>query len=212
MALLKKVVLAVVAFGVVAWLFVSTLEDTIAEPYSLAGAGLSGWALELAPPGGRGLTLLGLRPPPLLRATLFDQLFNRTMESMNGPADDLVPVVLRSEYRDGLASAVSPDEILAAAREAGLDRIQLEPVCMAVKREPFAGRTRQFYFVLFDAAPIQAFRADLARRADGQGAALEADGFEVVLPVAASDTAFESWWPLRVDRDADCQAPVSSGA
>lgn len=208
--LLIKIAVALVAPAVLFWLFVSTLEDTIAEPYQLDGASLASWTLVLNEPGRPGLSRLGLRPPTLLRPTLFDQLFNRTMESMTSPPDDLLPIVLEREYQRGLASVLPPDELLTAAREAGLDQVTLTPVCMAVKRQPFDGRTRQFYFVVFEAPAIAAFRADLAQLAAERGGTLElADaGFLPVLPIAGSDAGFASWWPLDFDREADCRAPV----
>ena len=207
---LTKLGLGLVALVALPWLFLSTLEDTIAEPYQLGGASLASWTLVLNEPGRPGLSRLGLQPPSLLRARLFDQLFARAMESMTSPPDDLLPVVLEREYQRALADVLTGDEMLTAAQAAGLDRVTLVPVCMAVKREPFAGRTRQFFFVVFEAEAITSFRADLRRRvADrgGDAAALDA-GFLPVLPIAGSDAGFASWWPLDVDRDADCRAPV----
>ena len=209
MAIVKKLLVAALALGILGYLFISSLEDTISEPYSLDGASLSGWTLEAGEPSMRGLSVLGLRPPLLFRANLFDQLFNRTMESMTGPPDDLVPIVLREEYQLGLAGLLSPSELLQRARTAGLDRLTLLPVCMAVKREPYQGTTRQFYFVLFETPEIQAFRAELTALAAERGASAGLlDPFEVVLPLAGSDPAFTTWWPLVVDRQNDCRAEI----
>ncbi len=209
MAIVKKLLVATLALGVLGFLFVSSLEDTISEPYSLEGASLSGWTLEVGEPGMRGLSVLGLRPPSLFRANLFDQLFDRTMESMTGPPDDLLTIVMQEEYRRGLAGVLSPSELLQRARTAGLDRLTLSPVCMAVVREPYQGTTRQFYFILFEAPEIHAFRAELAALASEQGGSTGFfDPFEVVLPVAGSDPAFDTWWPLAVDRENDCRAEV----
>ena len=209
MAIVKKLLVATLAVGVLGYLFVSSLEDTISEPYSLEGASLSGWTLEMAEPGFSGLSVLGLRPPSLLRANLFDQLFDRTMESMTGPPDDLLPIVMLEEYQRGLAGLLSPSELLQRARTAGLDQLTLSPVCMAVIREPYQGTTRQFYFILFETPEIQAFRVDLAALAAAQGASPGLlDPFEVVLPIAGSDPAFTTWWPLVVDRENDCRAEI----
>jgi hypothetical protein len=207
---LLKLTLVAVAIIVLPWLFLTTLEDTIAEPYEIDGAALTDWTLVIEDPSRPGIAVLGLRAPPSLVSTLFDQLFNRTMTSMSSPGDDILPIVLRTELQRELGAVLSPDEILETAMGAGLDRLRLDPVCMAVKRQTFDGRTREFFFVLFDAPAVLSYRRDLAGVAAERGVpgAFASHGFEVVLPIAGSDTGFSSWWPLTVDRETDCQAPL----
>ena len=196
---------------VLPWLFLKTVRDTIAEPYEVDDAALAGWTLALADPARPGLSALGLRPPRPLVPALFDQLFNRTMESMTSPGEAILPIVLQSEVQAALGAVWSPDQMLQAAREAGLEQARLDPVCMGVKRQPFAGRSRQFYFVLFDAPAVGAFRRELGRVAAERGGpgGFGATAFDLVLPIAGSDAGFASWWPITVDRGADCQAPLS---
>ena len=81
---------------------------------------------------------------------------------------------------------------------------------MAVKRQPFSGRTRELYFVVFDSPETLAFRRHLhdlvaERGVDG---AFPDDRWDLVLPIAGSDARFDTWWPLEVDLDTDCQAPI----
>ena len=154
--------------------------------------------------------MLGLQPPPLLTPGLFDQVFKRTMESMVSPGVDILPVVLHSEFESHLRAVLAPDELLQVARDAGLEAARLEPVCMGVKREPFVGRSRQIYFVLFDTPVVVAFRQQLGRIAAESGSpeAFGATSFDLVLAVGGSDAGFASWFPISVDREADCQAPV----
>ena len=128
------------------------------------------------------------------------------------PAASILPVVLHGEYQSGLRAVLAPDELLQAALDAGLEEARIEPVCMGVKREPFAGRSRQIYFVLFEAPVVAAFRQQLGRVAaesSGSGA-FGATPFDLVLPVGGSD-GFASWFPITVDRAGDCQAPVHHG-
>jgi hypothetical protein len=207
---LLKLAIVAVAIVVLPWLFLTTLEDTIAEPYEIDGAMFTGWTLVLEDPARPGIAVLGLRAPPTLVSALFDQLFNRTMASMTSPGEDILPLVLRTEVRGELGAVLSPEEMLEAAKGAGLDRVRLDPVCMAVKRQPFDGRTREFFFVLFDVPEVLAYRRDLAGVAAERGVtgAFASPGFEVVLPIAGSDAGFASWWPLTVDRETDCQAPL----
>lgn len=206
-----KVGVGVAALGVLVWLFVSTLQDTIAEPYDIGSTAFSGWTLVSRAPRPGDLAVLGLRPPQPLTPALFDELFARTMASLTTPGTPMLPIVLAREVQGELGIVLPPDEMLTVARAAGLERVELRPVCMAVKREPFMGRTREFFFVLFDVPELAAVRQQLAALATDRGVtgALNDATFEFVLPVAASDGEFDSWWPLVVDREADCQAPVT---
>ena len=207
---LVKIGVGAAAVIVLPWLFLKTVRDTIAEPYEVGNASLTGWRLVLTDSSQPGISVLGLQPPPALASGLFDQVFKRTMESMTSPGEDILPVVLRSEFQSGLRAVLAPDEMLQTARDAGLEEARLEPVCMGVKREPFAGRTRQIYFVLFEAPAVAEFRQLLGRVAaerGGQGT-FEATPFDLVLPVGGSDPRFASWFPMAVDRATDCKAPL----
>lgn len=207
---LVKIGLGLAALVVVPWLFLRTLQDTIATPYEVPEGSLSGWTLVLADPMRPAVWAAGLQPPDLFRAGLFDQLFDRTMASMTSPVDDVLPIVLDSELRGGPAARLFPEAIRQAAAEAGLEQVRLEPVCMAVKRQTFSGRTREFFFVVFDVPEVSAFRRRLGELA-GEGAGPDALGpLDLILPIAGSDTAFTGWWPVVVDREVDCQAPVGS--
>lgn len=204
---LVKLGLGLIVLIAAPWLFLRTLQDTIAEPYSVPPESLSGWPLVLVDPSRPSFWAAGLRPPALFRAGLFDQLFDRTMASMTSPVDDVLPVLLASELRGGLA-ALPPEAVRQAAAEAGLERARLEPVCMAVKRETFAGRTREFHFVVFDVPGAADFRRRLGAAA-GEGGGPDALGpLDLILPIAGSDAVFTGWWPVVVDRETDCQAPV----
>lgn len=205
---LVKLVVGLAVLIVVPWLFLRTLQDTIAAPYDVAPSSLSGWTLVLAEPARPAVWSVGLQPPALFRANLFDQLFDRTMASMTSPVDDVLPLVLASELPAGPAAGLPSEAIRQAADEAGLERARLQPVCMAVKRETFAGRTREFFFVVFDVPEVDAFRRRLAELA-GEDAGPDTLGpRDLILPIAGSDAAFAGWWPVVVDRDVDCQAPV----
>ena len=205
-----KVGLAALFVVVVAWLFLRTVRSTIAEPYSVDAAALSGWTLVIQETRQPVPALIALVPPSGLVPALFQQIFSRTMESITTPTQPAMSIVLQSEFV-ALQEVLSAAEILDAARTAGLEEARFEPVCMAVKRRPSSGRTLQFHFVVFEAPAFTRFRAELARRyQQGGGAALfDPVALELVMPVASSDVDFASWWPLEVDRVADCQAPLT---
>ena len=207
---LKLGLVALLIVGV-PWLFLRTVQNTIAEPYVIDDASLSGWTLALAETRQPSPALITLQPPGGLVPDLFQQIFRRTMESMTTPGQPAMPVVLQSEFVTTLREVLSPEEILAAARQSGLEDARFNLVCMAVRREPAAGRTRQLYFVVFEAPAFLRFRQTLARLYVGGGGADEFDpaGLDLVLPVASSDADFAGWWPLEVDRATDCQAPLT---
>ncbi len=210
---MRKVGIAIVALAVLGWLFWRTVQSSLAEPYVIDAELVSEWTLALRGPMQPGAGLLVLQPSDQLRAELFQQIFTRTMESMTSPAVSAMPLVLHSEYRDALGSVLSPNEVLRTAEESGLSAVAPAPTCIGVVRREGSGTTRQLYYALFDAPEVGRFRDALARRyaeAGGTGA-FEPGGFPLVVPLAASDADFASWWPLDVSAETDCQAPLATG-
>ena len=195
----------------VPWLFLKTIQNTIAEPYSVDAPALAEWRLQIHETHAPGPALITLVPSNRLVPQLFQQVFRRTMESLTTPAQLGMPVVLQSEFMTVLQDVFVPAEILAIAQAAGLEDAHFEPICMAVKREPSGGSTRQLFFVVFEASVFKEFRQELARRYREAGGVVPFDpaALELVLPIAASDTNFTAWWPLAVDREGDCRAPIT---
>ena len=207
---MRKAGIALVALVVLGWLFWRTVQSSLAEPYVIDAVMVSEWTLALRGPMQPGAGLLVLQPSDQLRAELFQQIFNRTMESMTSPTVAAMPLVLQSEYRDALGSVLTPPEVLDTAEESGLAAATPAPVCIGVVRREGAGTTRQLYYALFEASAVGRFREALARRyaeAGGSGG-FEPDGFPLVVPLAASDADFASWWPLDVSPESDCLAPL----
>ena len=78
-------------------------------------------------------------------------------------------------------------------------------------RASVTGGSRKLYFALFDAPEIDRFRQDLGRQyADGE-TSFDPGKLALVVPIAASDGNFTSWWPLDVRAETDCQAPLTAG-
>lgn len=207
---MRKAVIAIAALSVLGWLFWRTVQSSLAEPYVIDASLVSEWTLALRGPMQSGPGLLVLQAPDQLRAELFQQVFSRTMESMTSPSDSALPLVLQAEFRDALGSALTPPDLLEAARESDVSVAAPAPVCIGVMRQRGAGTTRQLYFALFEAPAVERFRAALARRyreAGGTGA-FEPAGFPLVMPIAASDADFAGWWPLDVSAGSDCLAPL----
>ena len=210
---MRKAVVIVALVGVLGWLFWQTVQGSLSEPYVIERGVVTEWRLALKGPMHAGAGLLVLQPTDLFRAELFQQIFTRTMESMTSPLEASMPIVLHAEYRDTLGTVFSPDDMLAAAEAAGLSDATPTPVCIGVVRETVDGRPRQLYFALFDAPDVDRFRENLARRhaADDPVASFDPGRLALVVPIAASDGDFASWWPLDVRAETDCQAPLTVG-
>ena len=205
---MRKAVIAIVALAVLGWLFWQTVQSSLTEAYSVDADLASEWHLTLRDRPGAGL--LVLEASDQLRAELFQQIFTRTMESFVSPAGATVPLVLNAEFRESLGSALSPEDVLAVAEASGLSDTVPAPVCIGVVRGEGAASSRQLYYAIFEAPDVGRFREALARRyAEAGGtAAFEPDGFPLVMPLAASDGDFASWWPLDISTATDCLAPL----
>jgi hypothetical protein len=208
--ILTRVAIAGLVLAALSWLFLKTVRDTNAEPYEVDREELSGWMLGLDDPAAGSQALLVLRPPVQLSGDLFQQIFHRTGVSLAGPARPGMPIVLASEYAAGLKAAVTPEELLNMAREAGFEREPMMPRCMGITKDPLSGRSSQRFFVVFESGPFTRLRSELARLRETRGTEGRFDpaGLIPLLPVASFEADFQRWWPLQVDIEGDCQTPI----
>ena len=198
---LIKVAIAIVALAGVGVLFVRSVQDARSEPYEIQAAHLASWTLAADEPDERSGAALSLRPPAELPANLFRQLFSRQMESLATPIAPGISLALRSE----VAAGVSGEQLVALAKEAGLDRSRPSPRCIGYRRISGRGTTRQLYFVWFELPGYERFRQLLAPSGAPQ---YSAEGLSPVMLMAA-EPGFDGWHPLVVDEAADCVAPVT---
>jgi hypothetical protein len=196
-----KVLIGLLLLAGVAVLFFRSANDARAEPYSVRGAQLAGWALEANPVTDESGAFVSLQPPRELPMNLFRQLFSRHMESLVTPTVPGIALVLRQE----IPNDVSADTIIALARAAGLGKGPVTPKCVAVRRISDPGITRQVYFLWFDVPGFDGFRQAVAASASPGFAP---KGLSPVLLLAAQPD-FRSWMPIVVDPDRDCSAPVT---
>lgn len=205
-----RLAIGLAILGVLGYLFVSSLETTRAEPYQVNLANLTGWALALdrTPAAPANAPLLILRTDSALVSNLFRQVFSRTMESMRTPASSSIAIVLQGEFASALGSRMTPDQLLVAAREAGLEGAVHEPRCVVHRRISEPGSTRQVYAALMSSPTIVSFREALAAQAEG---GLDAAALTPVMLVGASDDTFHRWLPMRAGED-DCVAPITTAA
>lgn len=204
---LIKLVIGLVALAVFGVLFISSVRNTGAAPYTMARSDLAGWTVALAPDAATSGVLLALWPPNGMARPLFSQLFSRSGLSLTGPNPVAMPLVLKSEYDRALASTLTPEALLAMARESGVEALQPKTVCMATRRVSEPGLTRELFFVRFEHASFAPFRQQVAARAAGPG--FDAGSLSPVVIVAATDGAFSTWLPLEDDGPQDCLAPIT---
>jgi hypothetical protein len=194
-----KALVAVAVAALVGVLIVWTARDSRAEPYEIAAGQLSNWALAVDTAGVND-TLVSLQPAPELTMNLFRQLFSRQMESMASATELGVALALDHEMPAG----VTADEVMALAREVGLDRATIVPKCVGYRRVAQRGATRQLYFLWVDLPGFDRFRQALSARTGGH---VDAAGLSPVLMMAA-EGGFGGWHPVLVDEVRDCVAPA----
>jgi hypothetical protein len=210
MRLLVKIVAGLAVIGGLGWLFVRSANNVRSEPYEIARARLSGWTLALDPSPDASGVLVGLQPDKTTAATLFNQVFSRTGESLSGPVPAAIPLILQREFTRAAAGTTTADALLTSARAAGLESSGFEPRCMAHRRVSEPGITRQVYFVRFDWPAFSAFRrraAEQMRTAGGSG--FDPSALTPLLIVGATDAQFGRWLPLTPEAVDDCLAPMA---
>ena len=202
--------IAVLVLFVLGWLFWRSVQSSLSEPYVVKNELVSQWRLVFEEESSFGFGLISLQLQDQFRAELFQQIFMRTMESMRSPVVAAIPVVLQSEYRDVLSTALSIERIRGLATEHDLSEVAPEPVCIGVMRRQVAGNSRQLYFAVFRSPEIVHFRAELGLQymMAGGARAFKDSPFSLVVPLAGSGGDFLDWWPMDVNLETDCQAPL----
>jgi hypothetical protein len=211
MKILLKLAIALVAVGVFVVLIVRSAQSTRAEPFTIERQDLTGWALTFTPDGDQLGALLSITAKAELMPPLSRELFARMGESLHYPTAAM-PVVLRSEFERAMAGALTPEALLTAAQDAGLESAMFQPRCMARRRISEPGRVRGVYFLLFDFPLFTQFREQVAQRlrAAGRNASLfDPAALSPVVIAADLDGSFSRWLPLRADPEVDCFAPVA---
>ena len=205
-----KIAVGAAAILGLGYLFVRSALNVQSAPYTVAASGLAPWTLAQASPSTPSGALLVLRPPEAMAGDLFKQIFSRMSESLTGPAQAEMPLLLRGEFDRALAGGVTPDALLAVARESGLDAAAPSPRCLVTRRISAPGTTRQVYAALFDLPAFSEFRQRVQQRWPSSGGdAFDPAALSPAVLVATTDGDFESWYPIRVQQESDCLAPIT---
>jgi hypothetical protein len=209
--MLPKAAIALLVLAGLSWLFLKTVQQTNAEPYVVDQAELTGWTLALEKPELGGPAFLSLQPPVPLIADVFRQIFQRSGVSLAGPNRASMPVVLVGEYASMFKTVLPADELLTAARSAGLETERFEPVCMGISRVTTGGPVVQRFFMVFESKAFRDFRQELARIHQSRGGAGNFDpaALRPIIPVASFAPDFDRWqWPLQFEAATECQTPL----
>jgi hypothetical protein len=204
--LVKVLVPVLVVIGV-AFAFWRTVHSARSAPYTLAAASAQApWRLAIGMVSQPNDPALLLEPPPGLSRELFDQVFKRSMESMQSPAIAGIPLVLAGELGPVGSARLSPDALLAMARAAGLEGAPPVPRCLAHLRQPEPDARQQAYLAIFDTPAFATFRGNLAARL---GPGFDAGAATPALLLGVVESPLERWLPLRADAAKDCVAPIT---
>jgi hypothetical protein len=207
---LAKVGLALGGIAVLGLMFWRSVHSAGSAPYTLSPDTRGAWQLSIETSSRPNDPVLVLMPPAGYARELFDQVFKRSMESMSAPELAGMPLVLQGELERAGSDRITPDALLAMARQAGLEAVTPTPRCLAHRRAPEPDTREQLFFVTFDSQAFKTFRGNLASRL---GAKLEADFVTPMLLIGTVQSPAYRWLPLEVDEAKDCVAPiVSTGA
>jgi hypothetical protein len=177
-------------------------------PVSVEPEVLGRWSLVVS--DGTDPWTVGMQPPDALLNRLFADASRRAGRSLIRPSHPALPLVLRSESDEGLQGVYPTDSVLRLARQAGLEDVAFEPVCLAhrVRREP--DTDAELYFAAFTSAPFAQFRIDLtpAQPEHAGFGVYEPATLSPILIIGATDGDFAKWWPVPFDPALDCESPL----
>jgi hypothetical protein len=203
--ILVRVLVPIVLVGVFGVAFWRSVSSSRSEPYKLSPGAQRPWRLVIEQATRPNDPVLVLAPPSELARELFDQVFKRSMESMQAPEFEGIPLVLAGEIGHAGAERPSPDALLAMARDAGLEAALPAPRCIAHRRLPEPDEHSQAYFAIFDSPAFDAFRGNLAARL---GPGFEAGAVTPAMFVGLVRSNAQRFLPLHADSK-DCVAPIA---
>jgi hypothetical protein len=206
---LKASVFVAVTAAMVGGLVLSVMRDHASEPYVVSQTALSGWTVVAGQP--EDPWLVAAHPPASLADSLFRQLSEKSQRPVVALPHPDLPLVLRAEYADALQGVWATDEIVRAAQSGGIETASFEPVCMGHKVRTDETGTSEFFFIVVRSPDFERLRDDLQPDfPEHAGIALyNPRALPPLIPIAATDRAFDRWWPVSFDPLTDCQAQLT---
>lgn len=179
-----------------------------ATPYTVPPATLEKWTLVTS--DGTDPWIVAMQPPQSLTVSLFAEASRRAGRTLVPPAHPGLPLVLRTEFDEGLQGVYGTDSVLRIARESGVETSTFEPVCLAHHTVSRPEGRADLYFVPFVSDAFTKVRIDLvpAQPEHGGIGIYEPSTLIPALIVGSTGANADDWWPLAFDRERDCEAPV----
>ena len=197
--------------AVLSVLFLRTLRESTSAPYLMRAEHLTGWQLTLNPAAGVGGPVLALTPPRELTLELFQQVFQRTMESMNPPAVYAVTLIQRGEFSSSLEGLVdptncwpSPGKSASTVRPSNRAAWRCGP---AARPTSLAGRSSR-YSTCRSFTRSGRESAGLLTERGGDAVAFDPSAAAPVLYLAATDGGFRGWPAADAAAEQYCVAPL----
>ena len=104
-----------------------------------------------------------MKPPEPLLQQLFTEASRHAgkNEEVTPVPHPALPLVLRSEFDEGLQGVYGTDSVLRIAREAGIETSTFRPVCLAHRTATGTAGRAEVYFVPFTSDAFNQIRVDL---------------------------------------------------
>jgi hypothetical protein len=185
------------------------LRDQRWRPYHVDRAALSGWTVVLGAAGDPWV--VALEPPASLTASLFQQVSKKANRPLIAPRHAALPLVMRPEHAEALQGVYGATDIQRIAKQEITGDSPFEPVCIGHRIDRHGSGSGELFFLAVTSPAFDALRLDI--RPDfpehaGIGV-YDPGALTAVLPIAATGTDFDRWWPIRLDRTSDCEAQVT---
>ena len=156
--------------------------------------------------------IAALAPPQEVMATLSAEVTRRAGRPLVAPTHPGLPLVLRTEFDEGLQGVYGTDSVVRMARDAGVDTAHLQPLCLAHQVRDGANGRAEIYFVPFESPEFSQLRLDLTpTEPEHAGVGIyEAGTLTPILIIGTTDENLERWWPLRFNAASDCVGTVAT--
>ena len=199
----------VILVGGLAWFW---LRSRAHVSVTVAVDAFANWPLIVS--NGTDPWIVAIAPPDQLMATLSTEATRRAGRALFATAHPGLPLVLRTEFDEGLQGVYGTDSVLRMAHEAELDSTRLEPICLAHHAGSGSAGPAEVYFVAFESAAFSQLRIDLTpTEPEHAGIGVYDPGtLTPILIIGATDQNVDRWWPLRFDQATDCVGVVAAAA
>ena len=198
-----------VLVGGIAWLW---LRSRTQLSVTLSATAFASWPIIVS--NGTDPWIAALAPPDAVMSTLTAEVTRRAGRALVAPTHPGLPLVLRTEFDEGLQGVYGTDSVVRMARDGGVDAAHLQPVCLAHQVRDGAEGRAEIYFVPFESSEFSQLRIDLTpTEPEHAGVGVYEPGtLTPILVIGTTGENLERWWPLRFNPATDCVGVVATTA